>query len=97
MNEKSLRDLMKDKNVSPENMTREQKAQFEKLKEQVGQYKGRDMSDIMKEIDRLRLNKDVLTKLKGRELDTFADALKPILNNDQQRKLNDLVKYLRNG
>jgi predicted outer membrane protein len=97
MNDKSLRDLMRDKQVSPENMTREQKAQFDKLKEQVGQYKGKDMSDIMREIDRLRLNKDVLSKLKGRELDTFADALKPILNHDQQKKLSDLVKYLRNG
>jgi hypothetical protein len=97
MNDKSLRDLLKEKKASPENMTREQKAQFDRLKEQVGQYKNKDMSEIMREIDRLKLNKDVLSKLKGKELDTFADALKPILNREQQRKLSDLVKYLRNG
>jgi hypothetical protein len=97
MNDKSLRDLLRDKKASPENMTREQKAQFEKFKQQVDQYKGKDVSEIMREIDRLKLNKDVLSKLKGKELDTFADALKPILNREQQRKLSDLVKYLRNG
>lgn len=97
MNDKSLRDFIREKKASPENMTREQRAQFDKLKEQVGQYKNKDMSEIMREIDRLKLDKDVLSKLRGRELDTFADALKPILNREQQRKLNDLVKYLRNG
>ena len=34
MREKSLRDLMRDKKVSPDNLTNEQKAQFEKLKDQ---------------------------------------------------------------
>lgn len=97
MNDKSLRDLLRDKKATPENMTREQKEQFEKFKQQVNRYKGKDMSEIMREIDRLKLNKDVLPKLKGKELDTFADALKPILNREQQRKLSDLVKYLRNG
>jgi hypothetical protein len=97
MNDKSLRDLMKDKKTSPENMTHEQKAQYEKFKEQVSQYKNKDVSEIMREIDRLKLNKDVLPKLKGKELDTFANALKPVLNRDQQSKLSELVKYLRNG
>lgn len=97
MNDRSLRDLMREKKASPENMTKEQKAQYEKFKEQVSQYKNKDISEIMREIDRLKLNKDVIPKLKGKELDTFADALKPVLNREQQRKLNDLVKYLRNG
>lgn len=97
MSDKSLRDLMKDKKASPENLTKEQKAQFAKLKEQVDQYKGKDTDDIMREIDRLKLNKDVLAKLKGKELDTFASSLKPMLNREQQRKLDDLVKYLRKG
>jgi hypothetical protein len=74
MNDKSLRDLLRDKKASPENMTREQKAQFEKFKQQVDQYKGKDVSEIMREIDRLKLNKDVLSQLKGKELDTFADS-----------------------
>jgi hypothetical protein len=97
MSDKSLRDLIKDKKASPENMTQEQKAQFEMLKQKVNQYKDKDVSEIMREIDRLKLNKDVLSKLKGKELDTFADTLKPVLNREQQRNLNDLVKYLRNG
>ena len=97
MHDKSLRDLMRDKKVSPDNLTREQKAQFEKLKAQVGQYKDKDVSDIMRELDRMKLNKDVLEKLKGKELDTFANTLKPVLSRDQQRKLDDLLKYLRNG
>jgi predicted outer membrane protein len=97
MSDKSLRDLMRDKKVSPENLTKEQKAQFDKLKEKVGQYKDKDMSDIMRELDRMKLNKDVLAKLKGKELDTFANTLKPVLNRDQQHKLDELVKYLRKG
>jgi hypothetical protein len=97
MSEKSLRDLMRDKKVSPENLTKEQKAQYDKLKDKVGEYQGKDISDIMREIDRLKTNKDVQQKLKGKELDTFANTLKPVLNRDLQRKLDDLVKYLRNG
>jgi hypothetical protein len=96
MNDKSLRDLMKEKKTSPENMDQNQKAQYEKFKEQVGQYKNKDIPDIMREIDRLKLNKDVLPKLKGKDLDTFANALKPVLSKDQQSKLSELVKYLRN-
>lgn len=97
MSNKSLRDMMNDKKVSPENLTHEQKAQFEILKEKVDKYKDKDVSDIMKEIDRLKLNKDVLAKLKGKELDTFANSLKPVLSDQQRHKLDDLVKYLRNG
>ena len=97
MREKSLRDLMRDKKVSPDNLTGEQKAQFEKLKSQLGQYKDKDMSDIMRELDRMKMNKDVADKLKGKELDTFANTLKPVLSRDQQKKLDDLVKYLRQG
>lgn len=97
MNDKSLRDLIRNKKASPENLTREQKAQLDKLKEKVDHYKDKDMSDIMREIDKLKLNRDVMTKLKGRELDTFANSLKPVLNDQQKRKLDDLVKYLRNG
>ena len=97
MREKSLRDLMREKKVSPETLTSEQKAQFEKLKDSVGQYKDKDLSDIMHELDRMKLNKDVAEKLKGKELDTFANTLKPVLSRDQQKKLDDLVKYLRQG
>jgi predicted outer membrane protein len=95
MSDKSLRDLMRDKKVTPENLTREQKAQLDMLKDKVGQYKDKDASEIMREIDRLKMNKDVLAKLKGKELDGFANTLKPILNKEQQNKLEDLVKYLR--
>lgn len=95
MSDKSLRDLMREKKVSPENLTHEQKAQLDKLKEQVGQYKDKDMADIMREIDRLKLNKDVLSKLKGRELGTFVNSLKPVLNPQQKQKLDELVNYLK--
>lgn len=97
MSDKSLRDMMKNKKVSPENLTQEQMAQLNVLKDKVSQYKDKDESDIMREIDRLKLNKDVLAKLKGKDLDTFSNTLKPMLNREQQRKLDDLVKYLRNG
>jgi hypothetical protein len=97
MNDKSLRDMMKNKKASPENLTQEQKAQFEMLKEKVDKYKDKDVSELMREIDRLKLDKDVVSKLKGRELDTFANSLKPVLSDQQKRKLDDLVKYLRNG
>ena len=97
MSEKSLRDLMRDKKVSPESLTKEQKAQFDKLKEKVGQYKDKDVSGIMHELERLKGNKDVQSKLKGKDLDTFASTLKPVLNREQQRKLDELVNYLRKG
>jgi hypothetical protein len=97
MSDKSLRDMMKNKKVSPENLTQEQLAQLNVLKDKVSQYKDKDESDILREIDRLKLNKDVLAKLKGKDLDTFSNTLKPMLNREQQRKLDDLVKYLRNG
>lgn len=95
MSDKSLRDLMRNKKISPEDLTREQKAQYDKLKEKVGQYKGKGESDLLREIDRLKLNKDVLARLKGRDLDMFADSLRPMLNREQQRKLEDLIKHLR--
>lgn len=97
MSDKSLRDLMRDKKTSPDNLTMEQKAQFEQLKEKVGQYKDKDPDELLREIDRLKLNKDVLAKLKGKEMDTFASSLKPMLSREQQRKLDELVKYLRKG
>lgn len=97
MHDKSLRDLMRDKKVSPDNLTKEQKAQFDKLKDKAGQYKDKDLPDIMRELERMKLNKDVLARLKGKELDTFASTLKSVLSQDQQQKLDDLVKYLRQG
>jgi hypothetical protein len=97
MSDKSLRDMLRNKKASPENLTQEQKAQFEVLKEKVDKYKDKDVSELMREIDRLKLDKDVVSKLKGKELDTFANSLKPVLNDQQRHKLDDLVKYLRNG
>lgn len=97
MNDKSLRDLVKKKKASPESLTSEQKAQYDALKQKVDQFKGRDVDDVMKEIDRLKLNRDVMAKLKGKELDTFANTLKPVLNGQQQQKLDEIIKYLRQG
>ena len=97
MNDKSLRDLIKSKKASPESLTREQKTQYEALKKTVEQFKGRDMNDVMSEIDRLKQNREVMAKLKGKELDTFTGNLKPVLNDQQRKKLDDIVKYLRQG
>lgn len=95
MKDKSLRDMMREKNVSPDNMTTEQKTQFSKLKDKVDQYKNKDTSDMMRELDRLKQTQEVKAKLNGKELDNFANTLKPMLNREQQRKLDDLVKHLR--
>lgn len=97
MSNKSLRDMMKDKKVSPDTMTEDQRAQYEMLKGKAEQLKDKDLSDVMKEIDRLKMNKDVLARLKGKDMDTFKETLKPMLSPEQQRKLDDLVKYLRKG
>lgn len=97
MNDKSLRDLIKNKKASPESLTNEQKAQYEALKQKVEKFKGRDMNDVMSEIDRLKQNRDVMAKLKGKELDTFTSNLKPVLNDQQRKTLDDIVKYLRQG
>lgn len=97
MNDKSLRDLIRNKKASPESLTREQKAQYESLKQKVEQFKGRDMNDVMSELDRLKQNRDVIAKLKGKELDTFTSNLKPVLNDQQRKKLDDIMKYLRQG
>jgi predicted outer membrane protein len=97
MNDKSLRDLIRNKKASPESLTPEQKQQFETLKRKVDQFQGKDANDVMKEIDRLKQNREVMAKLKGKELDTFASTLKPVLNSQQKQKLDEIVKYLRQG
>ena len=95
MNEKQLRDMLRKKDIKPENLSPEQKTQFEQLKRQMGQYKGKDASDLIRELDRLKLNSDVREKIKGKDMDLFTNNLKPMLTTEQQRKLDDLVKYLR--
>jgi hypothetical protein len=79
MNEKNLRDLLRKKNMTPENMTADQKAQFDQLKDKMGQYKEKDVSELIQEIDRLKLNRDVREKLKGKDMDVFTNNLKPML------------------
>jgi hypothetical protein len=93
--DKSLRDMMQDKKVSPENLTPEQKEQYRRFKDKVGQYSNKDVSELMQELDKMKNNKDVSAKLKGRDLDNFTSTLKPILNREQQRRLDDIVKHLR--
>lgn len=97
MHEKSLKDMLKKKNATPADLTPQQQAQMELLKRKVDQYKDKDMGELMHEIDKLKGNREVRSRVKSGELDTFADSLKPMLNNDQQRKLDDLVRYLHRG
>ena len=93
--DKSLRDMMQDKKVSPENLTPEQTEQYRRFKDKVGQYSNKDVSELMKELDKMKTNKEISSKLKGNDLDNFASTLKPILNREQQRRLDDIVKHLR--
>lgn len=91
---KSLRDMIRENNLSQENLTPEQKDQFRNFRDAVNQYQGKNPAQLMGELERLKNGKGG-AKLNVADLDRFATTLKPMLNSEQMSRLDEIVKQLR--
>lgn len=92
---KSLRDMIRENNLSQENLTSDQKDQFRRFRDTVSQYQGKNPAQLMGELEHLKNGKGGAPKLNVADLDRFASTLKPMLNNEQQSRLEDIVRQLR--
>lgn len=77
------------------NMSKEQQQQFEHMKNNVSQYEGKSEQELLKEVQRLAMKGRQQGELNNASLDSFANMLSPMLNDEQKKRLGDIISQLK--
>ena len=93
---RTLRGNTPEKNkVSAENMNNEQKQQLEKLKDMAKKYEGKSENDILNDLSQAVKKGKQDGTLTDDKINSIASTIAPMLNKEQQNKLNMLMKTLK--
>jgi hypothetical protein len=76
-------------------LTPEQRQQFEDLKSKAKQYKNMNDDQLLSQMQRLMQNKQVRDKVKQQDTDKIAEAISPVLNDEQKKRLAKLAQWLK--
>ena len=95
MDKRSLRDFLKGKNIDPDHLNGSQKQQMDQAKKVFDLYKDKSEEELRREVQKLKGKKDVMDMVNSGKLDSFAQMLKPMLNEAQMRKLQNLMNEIK--
>lgn len=84
------------KGFSEKDLTPEQKRQFEAMKNTASRYKGKSEAELMRELKRTVEKDKAAGKLTDSKMDNFSKKISPMLNEQQRKKLNKIMKELKN-
>ena len=73
----------------------EQKDQLEKLKGMARQYEGKSENDILKDLSHAVKKGKADGTLTNEKIDGIASTIAPMLNEEQRKKLNMLMKTIK--
>lgn len=94
MKQKSLRDMLNQKNVLPENLTPEQQKQFGQMRSVYDQYKDKSAPEIVGDIDRMKNSREIRQFIQSGQLDEFARTIRPMLGGNAA-KLDEVMRHLK--
>ncbi|MGI6168902.1 MAG: hypothetical protein ACOYI4_04170 [Christensenellales bacterium] len=77
------------------NMNPDQKQQFETMKNNVSQFEGKSEQELLREVQRLAMKGRQQGDLNDANLDSFANMLSPMLNDEQRKKLGSIINHLK--
>lgn len=83
------------KNISEENLNKEQRRQFEKLKGMAKQYEGKSDSEILKDLSKAVEKGKKDGSLTNEKIDSIASTIAPMLNGQQKEKLQKLMNSIK--
>lgn len=91
---KSLRDMLR-KKPTEDDLTPEQKERYDQLKDKALQYKGMNEDQLYNEMARLMKNKRLRDQVKRQDTDKLAEAIRPVLSEEQRQRLNQITQWLK--
>jgi len=94
----SLKDLVQSRNyeqITPDDLTDQQKQQLKRLEKDYDKYKDMDENALMREMQRLLKNDSVKRNIQSGKTDQIRDALLPVLNRQQKQKLDQILDWMK--
>ena len=83
------------KGFSEKNLTPEQKRQFEAMKNTAAKYRGKSEEELMRELKQTVQKDKASGTLNDKKMENFQKKISPMLNEQQRKKLEKIMKELK--
>ena len=83
------------KGFSEKDLTPEQRRQFEAMKNTAAKYRGRSEDELMRELKQTVQKDKAAGTLTDKKMENFQNKISPMLNEQQRKKLDKIMKELK--
>lgn len=83
------------KGFSEKDLTPEQRRQFETMKNTAAKYRGRSEDELMRELKQTVQKDKAAGTLTDKKMENFQKKISPMLNEQQRKKLDKIMKELK--
>lgn len=83
------------KGFSEKDLTPEQRRQFEAMKNTAAKYRGRSEDELMRELKQTVQKDKAVGTLTDKKMENFQKKISPMLNEQQRKKLDKIMKELK--
>ncbi len=83
------------KGFSEKDLTPEQRRQFEAMKNTAAKYRGRSEDELMRELKQTVQKDKAVGTLTDKKMENFQKKISPMLNDQQRKKLDKIMKELK--
>lgn len=83
------------KGFSEKNLTPEQKRQFEAMKNTAAKYRGKSEEELMRELKQTVQKDKASGTLTDKKMENFQKKISPMLNEQQRKKLEKIMKEFK--
>ncbi len=83
------------KGFSEKDLTPEQRRQFEAMKNTAAKYRGRSEDELMRELKQTVQKDKAAGTLTDKKMENFQKKISPMLNDQQRKKLDKIMKELK--
>ena len=83
------------KGFTEKDLTPEQRRQFEAMKNTAAKYRGRSEDELMRELKQTVQKDKAAGTLTDKKMENFQKKISPMLNEQQRKKLDKIMKELK--
>lgn len=83
------------KGFSEKDLTPEQRRRFEAMKNTAAKYRGRSEDELMRELKQTVQKDKAAGTLTDKKMENFQKKISPMLNEQQRKKLDKIMKELK--
>ncbi len=83
------------KGFSEKDLTPEQRRQFEAMKNTAAKYRGKSEDELMRELKQTVQKDKAAGTLTDKKMENFQKKISPMLNEQQRKKLDKIMKELK--